>query len=116
MVLRNPEPGRRVRVGGLNWASARLYPLVKAACPDHPLLRQTRREVLEDVLDVPFARDWLESRPTVRFRSLPGLSPFAASWIEPAAGDSLRYESPDAALRRLQQRLLSASGAGERDP
>ena len=36
MVLRNPQPGRRVRVGGLNWVSTRLYPLVKSACPDHP--------------------------------------------------------------------------------
>ena len=60
MILRNPEPGRRVRVGGLHWASTRLYPLVRAACPDHPLLRQTRREVLEDILDVPSARRWLE--------------------------------------------------------
>ena len=42
MVLRNSEPGRRVRVGGMNWVSTRLYPLVKAACPDHPLLRETR--------------------------------------------------------------------------
>ena len=55
MVLRNPEQGRRVRVGGLIWVSTRLYPLVKAACPDHPLLRETRREVLEDLLDVPAA-------------------------------------------------------------
>ena len=53
MVLRNPEPGRRVRVGGLNWVSSRLFPLVKAACPDHPLLRETRREVLHDLLDLP---------------------------------------------------------------
>ncbi len=72
MVLRNPEPGRRVRVGGLNWVSTRLYPLVKAACPDHPLLRETRREVLDDLLDVPAAERWLNDRPAVRFRSLPG--------------------------------------------
>src|SRR4029077_15982863 len=37
MVLRNPEPGRRVRVGGLNWVSTRLYPLLKTACPGHPV-------------------------------------------------------------------------------
>ncbi len=112
MILRNPEPGRRVRVGGLHWASTRLYPLVRAACPDHPLLRQTRREVLEEVLDVPAARRWLETRPSVRFRVLPGLSPFAAAWIEPAPADSLRFESPAEALRRLQQRLLSAGAGG----
>jgi ATP-dependent helicase Lhr and Lhr-like helicase len=106
MVLRNSEPGRRVRVGGLNWVSARLYPLVKAALPDHPLLRETRREVLEDLLDVPAAVRWLDEQPTVRFRSLPGQSPFAAAWIEPGQADSLQFESPADALRRLHARLI----------
>jgi ATP-dependent Lhr-like helicase len=110
MILRNPEPGRRVRVGGLHWASTRLYPLVRAACPDHPLLRQTRREVLEEYLDVPAARRWLQRRPPVRFRALPGLSPFAAAWIEPNPAEALQFESPAAALRRLHARLLAGAG------
>ncbi len=113
MVLRNPEPGRRVRVGGLNWVSTRLYPLVKAACPDHPLLRQTRREVLDELLDVPAAGRWLASRPSIRFRSLPGLSPFAAAWIEPGSAEALQFESPGDALRRLHARLTAgAKGPG----
>ena len=85
MVLRNPEGGKKRRVGGLLWVSNRLYPLVKAACPDHPLLRETRREVLEDLLDAPAALAWLETRPAVRFRVLDGPSPFAAAWIDPSA-------------------------------
>jgi ATP-dependent Lhr-like helicase len=109
MVLGNPEPGRRVRVGGLNWVSARLYPLVRAACPDHPLLRQTRREVLDELLDVPAAERWLGSRPSIRFRSLPGLSPFAAAWIEPGAPEALQFESPGDALRRLHARLTAGA-------
>ena len=107
MVLRNPEPGRRVRVGGLHWVSTRLYPLVQAACPDHPLLRETRREVLDDLLDVPAAERWLASRPSIRFRSLPGLSPFAAAWIEPGSAEALQFESPGDALRRLHARLTA---------
>ncbi len=107
MVLGNPEPGRRVRVGGLNWVSTRLYPLVRAACPDHPLLRQTRREVLDELLDVPAAERWLASRPSIRFRVLPGLSPFAAAWIEPGAAEALHFESPGDALRRLHARLTA---------
>ncbi len=94
-----------MRVGGLNWVSTRLYPLVKAACPDHPLLRETRREVLEDLLDVPAALRWLNESPVVRFRSLPGQSPFAAAWIEPGQADSLQFESAGEALRRLHSRL-----------
>ncbi len=112
MVLRNPEPGRRVRVGGMNWVGTRLYPMVQAACPDHPLLRQTRREVLEDFLDVPAAARWLASSPPIRFRSLPGISPFAAAWIEPGTPEALQFESPGDALRRLHARLTAGAGGG----
>lgn len=119
MILRNPEGGRR-RVGGTLWVSTRLYPLVKAACPDHPLLRETRREVLDDLLDTPTALAWLETRPAARFRRLDAPSPFAVAWVEPGAGnpagggpsggDSVRYESPADALRRLHARLTAAPG------
>ncbi len=105
MVLRRPEGGR-TKVGGLLWVSTRLYPLVKAALPDHPLLRETRREVLEDCLDAPTALAWLASRPGVRFRSLDGPSPFAAAWIDPGGPEPVRFESPAEALRRLHQRLV----------
>lgn len=110
MVLRNPEPGKRVRVGGMNWVSTRLYPLVKAACPDHPLLRETRREILNDVLDVPAAARWLATRPAIRLRRLPGPSPFAAAWIAPGGDEAMRHDSPDDALRRLHARMTAASG------
>ncbi len=106
MILDNPEPGRRVRVGGLHWASTRLYPLIKTVCPDHPLLRETRREVLDDLLDAPAATAWLKRQPRFRFRSLPSLSPFAAAWIEPGQGEPLQFESADSALRRLHARLI----------
>ncbi len=104
MVLRNPE-GSRPRVGGLLWVSNRLYPLVQAACPDHPLLRETRREVLEDVLDAPTARSWLESGPALRFRRLAAPSPFTAAWIDLGGPEPLRFEPPEAALRRLHARI-----------
>lgn len=108
MVLRNPERGR-TRVGGLLWVSRRLFPLVQAACPDHPLLRETRREVLEDLLDTPRALAWLRGGPAVRFRVLDGPSPFAAAWIEPAGGEALRFERPADALRRLHARLSAVT-------
>jgi ATP-dependent Lhr-like helicase len=104
MVLRNPDGGRR-KVGGLLWVSQRLYPLVRAACPDHPLLRETRREVLDDLLDTPTALAWLAGGPTVRFRALEALSPFAAAWVAPGEGEPLRFESPAEALKRLHARI-----------
>ncbi len=105
MVLRRPEGGR-TKVGGLLWVSNRLYPLVKAACPDHPLLRETRREVLHETLDAPTALEWLKTRPAVRFRELDGPSPFAAAWIDPGGPEPLRFEAPGDALKRLHERLI----------
>ena len=105
MVLRNPDHGGRRRVGGLLWVSARLYPLVKAACPDHPLLRETHREVLEDLLDAPAALAWLVTRPAIHWRVLDAPSPFASAWIDPGASEAFQVESPADALRRLHARL-----------
>ncbi len=93
LVLRNPEGGRR-KVGGLLWVSHRLHPMMKTLCPDHPLLRETRREVLEDVLDAPAACAWLRSNPVVRVRKLAAPSPFASAWIDASEADGLAFESP----------------------
>jgi ATP-dependent Lhr-like helicase len=112
MVLRNPERGKRVRVGGLLWVSSRLYPLVKAACPDHPLLRETRREVLRDILDVDAAARWLATGPSLRLRVLSAPSPFTLAWIAPGADEPLHFDTPADALRRLHARM-TASAAGE---
>jgi ATP-dependent Lhr-like helicase len=109
MVLRNPD-GKRTRVGGMLWVAQRLYPLVRAACPDHPLLRETTREVLNDVLDVRSALEWLATAPVIRFRTLPAPSPFAAAWVDPSGPEPLRFESADDALGRLHARLVGPTG------
>ncbi len=108
MVLRNPEGGKRARVGGMSWVSARLFPLVKAACPNHPLLRETKREVLDDLLDAPEAIRFLETAPSIRLRRLAGISPLAAAWIDPSANETLAFESPAEALKRLHERLAGS--------
>jgi ATP-dependent helicase Lhr and Lhr-like helicase len=106
MVLRNPDGPRR-RVGGLLWVSQRLYPLMKKACPDHPLLRETRREVLADLLDAPAALAWLGSRPALRFRQLAAPSPFTVAWIDPSSTEAVCFETAADALKRLHSRLMS---------
>jgi len=110
MVLKNPENGRR-RVGGSLWVSTRLYPLVKAACPHHPLLRETRREILEDLLDAPRALAWMQEHPKIRFRALSGPSPFTLAWVDPTQPEALRFEAPAEALRRLHARLMASPAA-----
>ncbi|MDX2038062.1 MAG: DEAD/DEAH box helicase [Isosphaeraceae bacterium] len=112
MVLRRPEGGR-VKVGGLLWVSKRLYPLVKACCPQHPLLRETRREVLENLLDVRSARTWIGARPTIRFRRLDSASPFTAAWLQGGSADAIGFEPPTAALERLHRRLTTVGSSDD---
>lgn len=104
MVLRRADR-RAMRVGGTLWASRRLFPLVRATCPDHPLIRETKREALEQLLDTPRLRSWLRESPTIRWRRLEGASPFTAAWIDPAPVEPLRFESPLEALKRLHARI-----------
>jgi ATP-dependent Lhr-like helicase len=111
MVLKNVEGGK-VRVGGQDWVSRRLYPVVAETCPTHPLLREARRETLEDILDLPSASLWLCSRPKPRLRMLKRASPFTQAWIEPFGSDTaepIQYESADDALKRLHERLFAVA-------
>jgi ATP-dependent Lhr-like helicase len=114
MVLRNPDGGRK-RVGGLFWVSQRLYPLLKARCPEHPLLRETRKEVLDHLLDTSAALDWLRTRPTPRMRVLRSPSPMAAAWIDPALAEHICFEPAGDALKRLHARLMAVAGNARAD-
>jgi len=111
MVLRNMD-GNRPRVGGLDWVSRRLYPKLLETCPEHPLLRQARRDVLERVLDFPAVKRWLQGNPAFRFRRLDGISPFTAAWLDPFgrySNEPMLFGSADDALQRLHDRLFQPS-------
>jgi ATP-dependent Lhr-like helicase len=108
MVLRHPE-GNRTRVGGAHWVEQRLYPLLLSVCRDHPLLRETRRCVLQEVLDLPTAQQFLASKPTILMRMTDEASPYSRAWIDPAADEFMNFESPTQALQRLHERLCGAT-------
>ncbi|MFM7592603.1 MAG: Lhr-like helicase, partial [Isosphaeraceae bacterium] len=112
MVLKNAE-GRKPRVGGQDWVSQKLFPVVREACPDHPLLREAQREALEQILDLPALATWLGQGPAVRIRKIRGISPFTTAWLEPfgrEGSEAIQVETPDEALSRLHQRLFGREG------
>jgi ATP-dependent Lhr-like helicase len=111
MLLRNPL-GQRRRVGGGDWAGRRLFEQVRACEPDFVLLRQARREVLENLCDAAAARDYaaeLGALP-LRCRWLPAPSPFAENWSQAAASAAESAETPAEALRRLHAALTAPAG------
>ena len=114
MVLRNPEPGRRVRVGGLLWVSTRLYPAGPGRLPrPSPAPRDPPRGARRPARR-PRGRALAGTAAGGPVPRLPGLSPFAAAWIDPASSEPLRFESPGDALRRLHARLTSAASESRR--
>jgi Lhr-like helicase len=111
MVLRNPE-WNKPKVGGFDWVSRRLYPIVAERCPDHPLIAEARRDALERTLDLHSALRWLSDLRSTKFRRLDAISPFAAAWLEPYGTESeepVRFESPDITLQRLHERLFDSA-------
>jgi ATP-dependent helicase Lhr and Lhr-like helicase len=71
--------GRRRFIGQMQSYAGRLYAALKEHHPDHLLLTETRRTVMQDVLAGPTARHFLEALPAqgLRLLDLPTPSPFA---------------------------------------
>jgi ATP-dependent Lhr-like helicase len=116
MLLHNPL-GQRRRVGGSDWAARRLFEQVQARESDFVLLRQARREVLENLCDAAAARDYaaeLAALP-LRCRWLPAPSPFAENWSQAAPGAAGSAETPAEALRRLHADLTARPGQPPQD-
>jgi len=109
MVLRQPEGGRRARVGGPNWTRRRLFEQVQRHDADFVLLRQARRELETEVCDGAAGQAWvtrLRHHP-LRCRWLAQPSPFAESWTQAALGGVEVVETPEETLRRLHAALMA---------
>ncbi len=115
MLLRNPL-GRRRRVGGRDWGERRLFDQVREHDPEFVLLRQARREVLQEC-DLSAARTYLEELPrlAIRCRVLARPSPFVEGWTqaEPVVAGPL--PTPEEVLRRLHESLMM-QGVGLPEP
>jgi ATP-dependent Lhr-like helicase len=111
MLLRNPLGSRR-KVGGADWPERRLFDQVRAADSDFVLLRQARREVREECLDVAMARAYAQEMPrrALRCRRLAQPSPFAEGWTQQLVGAVETSVDPADALQRLHAALTGGCG------
>lgn len=109
MLLRHPL-GDKLRVGGRDWAERRLFAQLQAREPDFVLLRQAKKEVLQDCVAASDALRYLQeaARQPMRLRWLPCLSPFAENWTQSLfTGDEVLGD-PLQALERLHAALMGA--------
>ena len=109
MILRNYK-GRSKTVGKQQMKSHFLINAVKKITSEFPILREARREVLEDLMDIKNTKlvlEWVEEEK-VKFKikdtSIP--SPFALNLILQGHTDLIRIEDKQAFLQRMHQEHL----------
>jgi ATP-dependent Lhr-like helicase len=109
--------GRRRFIGQMQSYATKLYEALKEFHPDHLLLQETRRTVMNDLLNAPVARAYLESlsNQNLRLLDLASPSPFAFGLF--AAGSARRdtlqlADTADfllAMYEQVQRRLTTAT-------
>ncbi len=113
MILRNYK-GRQKTVGKQQMKSHFLLASVKKISKNFPILKEARREVLEDLMDTQNAKlvlDWIKEGKTkveVIHTNLP--SPFALSLILQGYADLLKIEDKIEFLKRMHKEHLKEIG------
>jgi len=106
MILRNYK-GKKKTVGKQQMKSHFLLHAVKKISIEFPILREARREVLEDLMDIQNAKlvlEWIRKgkiKLKIRDTLLP--SPFALSIIMQGQSDLIRIEDKQAFLKRMHE-------------
>jgi ATP-dependent Lhr-like helicase len=106
MILRNYK-GLNKTVGKQQMKSHFLLHAVKKITNEFPILREARREVLEDLMDIQNAKkviEWIkEEKIKVKFIDTILPSPFATNLIIQGYSDLIRIEDKQAFLRRMHE-------------
>lgn len=110
MILRKYK-GKEQRVGRQQVKSTILMNAVKRISNDFPILKEARREVLEDLMDIENAikvLKWIEEgKIRVDEIHTPSPSPFAFNLITQGFMDILKIEDKIEFLRRMHQSVLA---------
>ncbi len=113
MILRN-YMGRKKRVGRQQVSSMILMNAVKRISKDFPILKEARREVLEDLMDIENATLILkgieEGKIKIKEVNTTTPSPFAFNLIMQGYTDVLRMEDKIEFLKRLHSYVLAKIG------
>jgi len=117
MILRNYN-GRKMRVGRQQVSSMILMSAVKRISPNFSILKEARREVLQDLMDIENAKLILKQIEEKKIRvkqiitTIP--SPFALNLVMQGHLDVMRMEDKMEFLRRMHQMILAKIGLKHR--
>ncbi len=106
MILRNYK-GQRRTVGKQQMKSHFLLAAVKKISNEFPILREARREIFEDLMDIENAKlilHWIEQgKVKIKAMEVSVPSPFSLNLILQGHSDLIRIEDKQAFLRRMHQ-------------
>ncbi len=117
MILRN-YMGRRKQVGRQQVSSMILINAVKRISPDFCILKEARREVLEDMMDIATTKNILKAIEDKKIKvknvqtDMP--SPFSLKLVLEAHTDVLKIEDRMEFLRRMHERIMEKIGEKEK--
>jgi ATP-dependent Lhr-like helicase len=110
MILRS-YMGRKKSVGRQQMSARLIYSAVKKISDDFPILKEARREVLEDMMDILHAQqilEWISSgKIEVREITTDIPSPFAFNLITMGYSDVMRMEDKQKFLQRMHELVLA---------
>ncbi len=113
MILRNYK-GRAKSVGKQQMKSHFILAAVKKISKDFPILKEARREVLEDLMDVENAKlvlQWIrEGKIQIKIKDVKLPSPFALNLILQGHSDLIRIEDKQEFLKRMHELHLKEIG------
>ena len=113
MILRSYK-GREKSVGKQQVHSGFLFVAVKKISDEFPILREARREVMEDLMDIKSAEQvlkWVEEgKVKIKTKRLLIPSPFALNLVLQGRSDLIKMEDRASFLRRMHELHLKAIG------
>ena len=114
MILRNYK-GREKSVGKQQVHSEFLYSAIRKISNEFPILREARREVFEDLMDVKHAEDvlkWIENgKVKVKLVRVPIVSPFGLNLMMQGRSDLIKMEDRAKFLKRMHELHLKVIGS-----
>jgi ATP-dependent Lhr-like helicase len=106
MILRNYK-GREKSVGRQQVHSELLFTAVKKLSEDFPIMREARREVMEDLMNVHDAErvlEWIEGGEVkIKFIRTPLVSPFGLNLMLQGRSDLIKMEDRASFLKRMHE-------------
>jgi ATP-dependent helicase Lhr and Lhr-like helicase len=110
MILRN-YMGKTKNVGRMQMSSRILYSAVNKISRDFPILKEARREVLEDMMDYHNAKkiveDVVNGKIIVKEHHVDLPSPFSFQLIAAGYSDIIKIEDKQEFLKRMHQNILA---------